>query len=64
MSKAETRAARRRSGIAAVIVLMIIAVFVVRLFDIQVVSAEALRSDAEKHGNFTGSSTAREPCSR
>jgi cell division protein FtsI (penicillin-binding protein 3) len=55
MSKAETRAARRRSGIAAVIVLMIIAVFVVRLFDIQVVSADALRSDAEKHGNFTGS---------
>ena len=55
MSKAEARTARRRSGIAAVIVIAIIAVFVVRLFDIQVVSADSLRADAEKHGNFTGS---------
>src|SRR5690606_35813921 len=43
------------SGIAAVVVLAIVAVFVVRLFDIQVVSADSLRADADKHGNFTGS---------
>src|SRR5690606_26446733 len=55
MSKGESRAARRRSGIAAVIVLAIVSVFAVRLFDIQVVNADSLRADAEKHGNFTGS---------
>lgn len=55
MTKAETRSARRRSGIAAVVVLAILAVFAVRLFDIQVVNADSLRADAEKHGNFTAS---------
>ena len=57
MSKANLRSARRRSGIAAVMVIAVLAVFSVRLFDIQVVNADSLQQDAEEHGNFTGFKT-------
>ncbi|MGO2597744.1 peptidoglycan D,D-transpeptidase FtsI family protein, partial [Microbacterium gubbeenense] len=48
---------RRRTTVAAVIIMIVLVAFVVRLFDIQVVRADDHMADAQSVGNFVGGAT-------
>ncbi|KQY98762.1 cell division protein FtsI [Microbacterium sp. Root53] len=55
MNPIAKRSARRRTMVAAALVLIVLAGFVVRLIDIQVVHADDHIADSQRTGNMTGS---------
>ncbi|MTE24394.1 penicillin-binding protein 2 [Microbacterium sp. ZXX196] len=57
MNTPVSHTARRRTSIAAVVVLIVLIAFVVRLFDIQVVRAQELIDDSYKTANFVSTDT-------
>ncbi|WP_156759279.1 peptidoglycan D,D-transpeptidase FtsI family protein [Microbacterium karelineae] len=57
MNTSVSRSARRRTSVAAVVILIVLLAFAVRLVDIQVVRAQEHIDDSLQVGNFVGSDT-------